>query len=458
MKLRQLLTSATLLIVLVILCHHAAAQDLYTARGYWQEINKETYRKIKQKQRVGDPLNDNEMVYLQDYEIYLQNYYSRMSDAEKARYDQMKAEWDRELLLPQRKDERPEEFEWRGRDRAINFGYGFLYGLSVVSIAELDDAAAISIPLITGGLWNLGPAVNPKKYNDITRPVLRASNTGKFLGFIYGSSLGLALGGESDIGGKLAFGLGTVGSITLGEVAFHKQKQRNYSEGHIELMRHYGIVGPWLALSSAFAANIENNNLLGASLLAGGVGGLLFGNRESKKYAYTKGDFDNVSTFTWITTGLGFTAAIEAFENSDVNALVLIPALGTVAGTYFGQKAVKGVNLTKRQGSTIVYSSAGGALLGLGVVLLTEADSPTLYVGIPSATALIIQQILFNRYKNDNLANGFQSNHLRKSPFRFSMKVIPENYLMHQRASAGFTPAKANALAASPMVSLKLGF
>ncbi len=452
------MTSATLLIVLIVIGHQTAAQDLYTARGYWQEINKETYRKIKQKQRVGDPLNDNEMVYLQDYEIYLQNYYSRISDPEKARYEQMKAEWDRELLLPQRKDERPEEFEWRGRDRAINFLYGAIYGGSLVYIFELEGAAAASIPLITGGLWNLGPAINPKKYDDITRPVLRASNTGKFLGLIYGASLGLAIGGDSDVTDELAVGLAALGSITLGELAFQNQKQRNHSEGHIELMRHYGIVGPWLGLSTLLTFNVDNANAYGAALLAGGVGGLLLGKRESSKYAYTKGDYDNVSTFTWITTGLGATVAAGILESSESTTAILIPAAGTVLGTILGQRSVKGVNLTKRQGSTIGYSTAGAALIGLGIVALAETDSAPVFIGIPSVAGLITQQILFNRYKRDNLTNGLQGRLNRHHPFKFSMKVHPENFFLHQRMDAALTPARINALSASPIVNLKLGF
>ncbi|MCU0398686.1 MAG: hypothetical protein MUC73_11360 [Cyclobacteriaceae bacterium] len=207
-----------LLLIVFIINIQSYAQDLYTARGYWVELNKETYRKIKQKQRVGDPLTDNEALYLQDYEQYLANYYQRMPEEEKVRYEQMREQWDRELLGPQKPEEVPEEFEWRGRDRAINFLYGAWYGTSLVLITGMDDAAAAGIPLVTGGIWVLGPVINPKKYENISRPVLRASNTGKFLGLIYGASLGMLVGGDSDNTDELIFGLSTVSSIALGEV------------------------------------------------------------------------------------------------------------------------------------------------------------------------------------------------------------------------------------------------
>jgi hypothetical protein len=433
-------------------------QDLYTARGYWQELNKENYRKLKQKQKVGDALTENESLYLQDYEVYLENYYNRMQEEEKVKYAQMKDQWDREALTPKKTQEVTEEFEWRGRDRATNFLYGALYGTSIVVIGDIDNAAAVGIPLIMGGLWNLGPAINPKKYENISRPVLRASNTGKFLGLLYGASLGIAVGGDSEETGNIAFGLATLGSITLGEVGFQLQKKNNYSEGHIELMRHYGVVGPWVTTSALLAFQVENVNLYGVSLLAGGVGGLMIGNNQSKKYDYSKGDYDNISTFTWITTGLGLTTAIQALENETSPALILLPAAGTVLGTLLGQKSVKGVYLTKRQGSTIGYSSAGAAFLGLGVIALTESESPTVWVGVPSALALITQQVLFHRYKNANLVNGLQGRHPRERAFRFSMKFTPENYLINKRISARTLAANPGLSLAQPLVNLRLSF
>lgn len=450
-----------LLLVLVILIHFQShAQDLYTARGYWVESTKETYRKIKQKEKVGDPLTDDEKSYLSDYEVYLANYYQRLSDAEKARYEQMKSEWDRELFAPQKPTIVEEEFEWRGRDRAINFFYGALYGTSLVVIADIDNAAAAGIPLVTGGLWALGPVFNPKKYDDINRPVLRASNTGKFLGLLHGASLGLLIGGDSDNTGKLAFGLSTVGSIALGEVGFHLQKRKNYSEGHIELIRHYGVVGPWLGLAGLVSTSSENVNLYGASLLAGGAAGLIIGNKASAKYDYTKGDVDNITALTVISTGLGFTAMAEAIDNDGSSALILIPAAGTVLGTALGQRSVKGVYLSKRQGSTISYSSGGAALLGLGLVTMTGSESASVWVGVPSALALVTQQILFNKYKRANLSNGLQGRNSREHAFKFSMKVTPENYFINKRlpVNADIAGANPNAVVSNPLVSMKLSF
>lgn len=456
----QILRGSLLFVFVLVLHVLVFSQDLYTARGYWEESNKETYRKIKQKEKVGDPLTDNEKTYLADFEVYLANYFQRLSEAEKVRYEQMKPEWDREILSPKKPIPVKEEFEWRGRDRLVNFLYGAVYGTSLVVITEMDGAGAAAVPLLTGGLWVLGPVFNPKKYESIDRPVLRASNTGKFLGLVYGASLGLMLGGDSDNTDKIAFGLATVGSITLGEVGFQLQKRKNYSEGHIELIRHYGVVGPWLGLAGLSATGSENANLYGASLLAGGAAGLVLGHQASKKYDYTKGDVDNISTFTWITTGLGFTLMAEALQNNGSSALVLIPAGATVLGTALGQKSVKGAYLTKRQGSTISYSSGGAALFGLGVATLIESESASVWIGIPSALALVTQQILFHKYKNENLLNGLQGRRQRDQAFKFSMKVTPENYLINKRipVNAEVAGTNPNAVVSNPLVSLKLTF
>jgi hypothetical protein len=438
----------------------AMAQGLYTARGFWEEYNKPIYREIKQKQSVGDPLTLDESGYLKDYEEYLNSYYQRLSDDEKARYQQMKEQWDRELLLPQKKSQPfEEEFEWRGRDRAINIAYGLYYGLSIALITELEGPGAAAVPLVMGGLWALGPVINPQKYENIDRSVLRANNSGKLLGLIYGGSLGLLIGGDSESTDKIVLGLSTLGSIGLGEAAFQIQKNKRFSEGHIELMRHYGIIGPWLGIAALGSIGSENVNLYGASLLAGGAAGLLIGNKQSMKYPYTRGDVDNISTFTVATTGIGFAISAEILQDDASSALLLIPAAGTVLGTILGQKAVKGVNLSKKQGSTISYGSGGSALIGLGIAALIQSPSPAVWIGIPSVFALATQQILFSKYKRENLANQTLSGRLGKDHrFDFTVKVTPENYFVNKQMAGRTNIPGLNPNPTQSLVNFKLAF
>lgn len=263
---------------------------------------------------------------------------------------------------------------------------------------------------------------------------MRAANTGKILGLMYGASLGLTLAGDNDNTGKVVLGLSTIGSITLGEVAFQSQKRKKISDGKIELMRHYGFLGTLVGASALGATNTENVHLIGAGLLTSGVGGLLVGNKVARKYNYSRGDVDALSSLAVISTGLGAALIANAFEtNSEVsNAIFLVPASMAVAGTLVGQRMVRDVHLTKRQGSTINLSSTGGALLGVGVMLMAGADSPTAWLAVPSLTALVAHQLVFNRYKRENLLSNFKAGNSRKKKYEFSMKLMPENYLVNK--------------------------
>lgn len=451
-------------LLILVVSFSSLAQNLYTARGYWQESTKQSYLTIKEKKDKGQTLTADEEAYVQDYEAYLLTYYNRLSDEEKQQYQRMKDQWDRELVLPLVAPQAPQqqqqaEFEWRGRDRVINAAYGIYYGASLAAIVNLEDAAAAGIPLITGGLWMLGPAFNSKKYEGITESTMRAANTGKILGLVNGLFMGLAIGGDGEDTGNLALGLSTIGSITLGEIAFHAQKRKNISDGKIEMMRHYGFVGPLVGGSILAATSTDNANLIGLGLLAGGVGGIIVGNKVASKYDYTRGDVDALSSLGVISTGLGVAVIANALENNaDVSgAIWLVPASTAVAGTLIGQRMVRNVRLTKRQGSTINLSSAGGALFGLGVMLIVNSESPTAWVAVPSSVALLAHQIVFSRYKKENLLKSLKGENSRNRKFDFSMKLMPENYFVNKNPSQRVI-ADPRLAAATPLVNMTLKF
>lgn len=433
----------------------ATAQELYSARGYWVELNKENYKKILEKKLKGDPISVDESNYLGDYEEYLANYYQRMSEQEKLEFVRMKDQWDREVSSPQ--SAVLEDFNLRTRDRLINGIYGAYYGASIVAIAEVEEGGlAAGIPLIMAGVWQLGPVINRKKYEDITLATVRAGNTGKILGLIYGGSLGLAVAGDSDDNFKWILGLSSIGSIALGEMAFQTQKKKQLSEGHVEMMRLYGFLGPIVTGLGSLAIDANNPNLIGVSLVAGGVAGLLIGNKVAKNYNYTPGDADVISSLMLISTGLGATVAVGTIESETNTGLLLIPAATAIAGTVFGQRSVKGVHITKRQGSTVRLSSGGAALIGLGAVALTETETIGWWVGVPSACALIMHQTLFHSYKKKNLENRFNLGREREYPVEFSMKVTPENYFTNKNLSKKNYASKPGLT--YPIVSLKLVF
>jgi len=433
------------------------SQDLYTARGYWEETVKPVYLSITQKQTKGDSLTLNERAYLQDYQQYLSNYFQHLSGEEKQKYERLKPVWDRELEQPALSQE-AKQFEWRNRDRFATAFYGVWYGTSLVILTDIDNAAAAGIPLITGGLWLLGPAINPKKYENITQSTMRASNSGKLLGLGYGAALALALTGDSENTGDLAFALSTVGSIGLGEAGFQWQKRKSITAGNIELMRHYGFLGPWVGLTAFAASGTEDSNVIGLGLVGGGILGLTLGNKAYKKYNYTKGDVDMISSLTLISTGLSFAVIAQTLEESNnADGLFFVSGAAAIAGTLIGQRIAKGAILTDKQGSTIGLSVAGAALIGIGTMAIAETESSTLAIGVPSVLALITHQALFNKFKRKNLELGLQGNQNQKNNFRVSMNVNPGNYFLDKQTPV-YEYGKSLQRLQNPLVNLRITF
>jgi hypothetical protein len=441
-----------LLVLFLWGCTVASAQELYTARGYWNELNKDVYKKISDKKLKGETLTAQETGYLEDYEQYLANYYLRMSDDEKRIFENMKEQWAREI----KPEPAPpaDDFELRPRHRVANGFYGLYYGSSLVAVANLEDEAAVGIPLIMAGLWQLGPVINQKKYNGINSSVIRASNIGKGMGMLYGFTLGWGIGGDP-LDGKLSLGLSTVGSIALGEIAFQSQKKNNFSDGHIEMMGFYGgFLGPVVTGLGVGALNPEDASVIGLSLTGGCIAGLVIGNQESKKYAYSSGDVDAIQSLSLIMGGVGLAAAIESID-SDRLGVLLIPAATAVSGAIWSQRSVRGVHLTKKQGGGVTLASGGGALVGLGLMIMIGSDSPGVSIGVPSAFALIAHQLAFHSYKRKNRE---QSPKLGQSKHKgeFSLQVMPENYFNNKHASEKIFQTTGSL--ASPVVKLKFRF
>ena len=152
-----------LLSVTIILTIHfsSIAQELYSARGYWVELNKEPYKKILEKKQKNIAVSADEEAYFVDYNNFLANYFNRMSDEAKSEFFRMKDIWDGGVGS---REQPVEDFNLRARDRVVNGIYGLYYGASIVAISETEsDGVIIGVPLIMAGLWQLGPVINPKK-------------------------------------------------------------------------------------------------------------------------------------------------------------------------------------------------------------------------------------------------------------------------------------------------------
>lgn len=447
------MTRLLLTFTLILLLGNSAllAQELYTARGFWQETKKETYRKIADRKLKGDSLVATELTYLEDYEKYLASYYERLSDEEKRKYQQQKAQWDFELAAP---STNTKDFELRTRDRLINGVYGAYYGISIVVGTEASGPAAVGIIPLTAGLWQLGPVINKKKYQGINANTIRAGNSGRMLGLLNGAFLGLTLAGDSDNSGNTALLFSTAGSIALGEIGFQTQKRKNFSEGHIEMMRHYGFLGPFTAGMIIASSETSDNHAIGAGLLGGGIVGLVIGHNVAKKYDYSQGDADVISALSIVSAGFGFAFAAESLEANENLGIFILPAVSAIAGTMLGQKSVKGIHFTKSQGNMISFATGGAALVGLGLMVVLEAESGLLAIGVPSLFALIAHQAMFSSYKKENLAQLKLGQSANKR-LQLSMNVAPENYFTNKRAGEKIVQT---GYLSNPIVKLRLKF
>ena len=81
-----------LLLILSLQAYSQEIANIYSARGYWLEQNRENYRNLKFKREKGDSLTLSEALYLKDYEVYLKSYYTRMADEEKSMNLQFRAQ------------------------------------------------------------------------------------------------------------------------------------------------------------------------------------------------------------------------------------------------------------------------------------------------------------------------------------------------------------------------------
>ena len=108
------------------------------------------------------------------------------------------------------------------------------------------------------------------------------------------------------------------------------------------------------------------------------------------------------------------------------------PASPSIAGTIWGQRAVRGLHLTDKQGSTINLSTAGAALVGIGIVAIANSSSSAVNIGVPSALALITHQLLLQKFKMTNGGLNLQGK-VNRNNFKVAIQITPENYLLNQK-------------------------
>jgi len=308
-----------------------------------------------------------------------------------------------------------------------------LYGIAFDLIAEIDGAAAAGIPVITSGASILVPILTYPDRN-IDYDALVLSMHGKSIGWAHELSLATLIGGENAFetdnnNYKLTIGAGAVSSIGMGILGNSLAKNNNWTEGQVELYRLYGWLMPFTGFS-LMASFSEEPRLYGASVLLFGAGGYLIADRINDWHEYTRGEMRATQVLTLLNLGLGIGILSDCEIEEVHNPYWMIPAATAIAGTLVGHKWLQNTNLTPQQGMLTAYAACGGAVMGLGIVLITESDAVTLYYLIPYATGLGAYAFTVERLRRKNNSRDFLNINKKNN---FNITFMPQNLLLNNQ-------------------------
>ena len=319
---------------------------------------------------------------------------------------------------------------------------GFYYGIAADVVFELDGAASVGIPVIISGASVVAPLIfNSNKTIDYDAMVLQAH--GKTIGWAHGFALATLIGGENAWYGsgyssnnyKLTVGLGALSSIGMGIVGNSLAKNNDWSEGQVELYRHYGWLMPYTGFSLA-ASFSDEPRVFGGAVLLFGAGGYLLADKIYQGSDYTRGEVRSMQVLSGLNMGLGWGIFADIQERRDIfeddfkRAEFMIPAIGALAGTFAGQYYVRNTNFTPQQGMLTAYSATGGAVIGLGIALLTESENITPYYVLPYITGLgsYILSVEMLRKKNSAQASFPVDN-----GNNFHVSFMPQNLFLNNK-------------------------
>lgn len=328
------------------------------------------------------------------------------------------------------------------RRHIVNSGVnGLFYGGAIDVIAELEGGAAAGVPLITAGASMLLPLITNRE-REIDYDALVLNNHGKTIGWEHGFALASLVAGENAWKGtaeedsnsnnyKYTVGFGALSSIGLGILGYNLARNNDWSEGQVELYRLYGWIMPYTGFS-LMASFSDEPRLYGASVLLFGAGGYLLADRVNNWYEYTRGDMRATQVLTALNFGLGwgiFAELVDEEEWEDAQSPYwLIPAAGALSGTLAGHFWLKNKNLTPRQGMLTVYAASGGAILGLGVALITNSENVTPYYLIPYATSLTAYAVTVELLGRKNKSQVFLP---EKKNNNFNFSFMPQSLFLN---------------------------
>ncbi len=420
----------------------------YTAKAYWNELNRNEYRDLKQKQINNENLTNSEKKWLNLYEGYLGDYFEALSGTEKEFYYTSKAEWYALADIPEIQSgvnigpKRDTELLLK------HIGYsglsGLVYGLMLSNIFHLNETETAGLTTIMAGGSMLYPVFS-KQYENINNNSLWLRSHGKIAGGLYGYSLGMAIYSD-DIykHSEAALSMSLISSFGLGITGFRLGKQKVWSEGRVSLYQYYGYMVPALTSSFLFASGYNELRGYGINILLSAPIGYLAANKVSQLADYTRGDITALVGLS--TIGAAYGASIMLFGELEDESAILLPAISTAASSAIGQYVLRNTQLSRPEGRRVNYAAIGGGLIGFGMAFLIDPENGGWYLFLPASTGLIGYSVLLNYYKKNQRAD--QSVKSDNNPM-FHINLHPENLIYTRIDTRGYIP---------PLVSANLIF
>lgn len=405
-----MLKKLTILSVFILLTFLPLAAQEYSAVSYWKMEQDITYISLLERQNKGELLTPEELKSINDHTQKLADYFEKMPDNEKAIYYKNRALWKENqeniysIPAQQATDVYAGERSKFTQYLIMNGISGAFYGGAAAYLLGVEDGgAATGMVLLSAGASVLLPVLTIKdryvSYNS-----LALSNHGKLVGALQGAALGILITGDNVDEGKLILTLSAASSIAMGRVGYSLGKTRPWTEGRAALYTYYGTLMPLegLALTAAFES--EDPRIYGLGSLAFGAGGYFMADAISKRNNFTRGDITATGTLATLNGLLGFSILFDITDDSDAYppGTIMIPAIGALGSSLISHLWLKDARFTNQQGRNVALASAGGSIIGLGLVAMAGSENAAPYYVTGYITGMTTYALMVNAYKKKN--------------------------------------------------------
>ncbi len=269
------------------------------------------------------------------------------------------------------------------------YAYGY-YGWAIpIALNSTEGRTYASSYLLATGAGFFIPFFATRGKN-VSAAMANAYSYGNFLGIAHcWNGVGLIAGENLEDQDLIRFSLGlsSITGIAGGIAGYHIAKRNNLTNAHVTATSLGGSWGMVYGYFSPMVFSSDNPRVyFGTSLALSGLGAWA-GHSLYKTIPLTTGDVHYTNTAGVLATFVNL-SILSNLDVADENTWIASSILSSMGGLTYGIFRAKGYNYSIQQTGLIGLGTTGGALLGLGVSILT-IDNPesAFLVSSLSATA-----------------------------------------------------------------------